>query len=165
MEKKKTKSDDKQDKPLEVDVAIKGRWSTSIIDAGKGWTAVPNFLLERQQALGIDPVKMNILLVLLKHWWTKNEKPFPSKRTIAETIGRDTDTVRKHIKEMEARGLLQREAKFHSLGGQKNNVYDMSGLVAKLKEFADSKLDGVAEQNENESRERRGLCLSKINWF
>ena len=35
--------------------------------AVNGWTVIPNILLDRQQALGIDAVQLNILLVMLKH--------------------------------------------------------------------------------------------------
>ncbi|GHY38635.1 AsnC family transcriptional regulator [Vibrio cholerae] len=43
------------------------RWGNQVIQ--EGWTAIPNVLIERQQALKLNPVEMNILLVLLKFWW------------------------------------------------------------------------------------------------
>ncbi|MDW3150601.1 helix-turn-helix domain-containing protein, partial [Vibrio sp. 2132-1] len=69
------------------------RWGKEVIN--EGWTAIPNTLIERQQALKLNPTEMNILLVLLKYWWEDNKSPFPSKKTIADYINRDISTVRK----------------------------------------------------------------------
>lgn len=138
---------------------IRDRWGNNNIDAGPGWTAIPNFLLERQQALGLDPVQLNILLVMLKHWWEKDNKPYPSKKRMAETVNRSPDTVRKHIKEMELRGLVKRNKRFKDSddgGGQTTNEYDLSGLVNKLEVFA---LEEIKEKKKGEARrakKRRG---------
>ncbi len=58
--------------------ALVQKWGKGTLDV-EGWTAIPNILLERQQVLNIDAVKLNILLVLLKHWWEKPKMPYPSK--------------------------------------------------------------------------------------
>lgn len=91
--------------------ALERKWGKPTLEV-EGWTAIPNILLERQQALGIDAVKLNILLVLLKHWWEKPNMPYPSKTTIGEIVGRDKSTVQKHIKQMENAGLLNRNKRF-----------------------------------------------------
>lgn len=141
------------------ETAIKRRWGSNVIDAANGWTAVPNFLLERQQALKIDPVQLNILLVLMKYWWNRDEKPYPSKKTIADIVGRDPDTVRKHLKDLEEKGLLTRNERFKPRsdgGGQTSNEYSLEGLLSKLSEMADTELKEQKEQKETQARKRRG---------
>jgi hypothetical protein len=43
------------------------KWTAPLMDAG--WTAIPSIILDKQHALGLDPVDVNILLQLAKHWW------------------------------------------------------------------------------------------------
>lgn len=135
--------------------ALVGKWGKETLEVD-GWTAIPNILLERQQALSIDAVKLNILLVLLKHWWEKPKMPYPSKATIGEIVGREKSTVQKHIKQMEAQGLLKREKRFQSAGGQTSNLYDLSGLIVKLKKLAKEELKARKERKDDEGRKRRG---------
>ena len=40
--------------------------------------------IEKQQALGLDAVDMNIILHLTNYWWTADKLPFPSVETIAQ---------------------------------------------------------------------------------
>lgn len=61
------------------------KWSKQLLAAG--WSLIPNVLLERQQALGLDAVDINIILHLVRHWWYSEKLPHPSKRTIAECMG------------------------------------------------------------------------------
>lgn len=139
--------------------AIKQRWGNDVIEAGTGWTAIPNFLLERQQALKIDPVQLNILLVLMKHWWNSDEKPYPSKKTIAEIVNRDRDTVRKHLKNLEEKGLIERIERYKPTsdgGGQTSNEYSLEGLVKKLSELAGIEVQEQKQLAENRAMKRRG---------
>lgn len=140
------------------ETTIKTRWGKNVIDS-HNWTAIPNILLERQRALQLDPIDLNILLVLMKYWWDKEKNPFPRKRVIAEIIGRSHDTVRKHLKKMEELGLIERIAKFRpesSGGGQTSNEYSLLGLQKKLSELADQDIKSKQEHKEREARERRG---------
>ena len=43
------------------------KWTPTLMNAG--WTVIPSIILERQQALGLDPVDVNILLQLARYWW------------------------------------------------------------------------------------------------
>jgi hypothetical protein len=61
------------------------KWSKVLMDAG--WTAMPSVIIERQKALGLDSLDMNIILHLASYWWTRDNKPHPSKTTIAEPWG------------------------------------------------------------------------------
>ncbi|MEJ1391463.1 MAG: helix-turn-helix domain-containing protein [Candidatus Sedimenticola sp. (ex Thyasira tokunagai)] len=146
---------EKQAEPAQNLKSLERKWGKVTLDVD-GWTAIPNILLERQQALGIDAVKLNILLVLLKHWWEKSKMPWPSKATIGEIVGRDKSTVQKHIKQMEEKGLLKRNNRFQSAGGQTSNEYDLSGLIAQLKSLAKDELKERKKRDEDDGRKRRG---------
>lgn len=100
---------------------IKQRWGSTI--ANLGWTAIPNILLERQQALGLNSLDLNIVMILLKHAWKADDKPFPTKRVIAELVGRDGSTVRKAIQRLEEKGLIKRVKQMRNYG-QTANQYD-----------------------------------------
>lgn len=135
--------------------ALEAKWGKATLEVD-GWTAIPNILLERQQALGIDAVKLNILLVLLKHWWEKSKMPWPSRATIGEIVGRDKSTVQKHLKELEEKGLVKRISRFQSAGGQTSNEYDLSGLITTLKAYAKERLQERKKRSEEDARKRRG---------
>ncbi len=155
VENKKTKSK-KNEQHL-----LKTKWGNDVIAAG--WTAIPNILIERQQSLKIDPVKLNILLILFKYWWDKNGMPYPSKQTIAEIINRDKSTVQKHIAAMEEMGLIKRIERYHVDGkGQKTNEHDLSGIISKLKELAKEELALNKGRKEEDARRRRGVKKNEM---
>lgn len=145
----------KMPQPAQKLKAIERKWGKTTLDEGR-WTAIPNLLLERQQALGIDAVKLNILLVLLKHWWDKSNMPWPSKANIGAIVGRDKSTVQKHLKQMEELGLVKRNKRYLSAGGQTNNEYDLTGLVTQLKDLAIEKRKVRKMREEEDARKRRG---------
>ncbi|WP_453974338.1 hypothetical protein [Bradyrhizobium elkanii] len=60
------------------------KWTAPLMKAG--WTALPNVIFERQRALGLDAIDVNIILHIASYWWTAEGKPFPSKRTIAAAM-------------------------------------------------------------------------------
>ncbi len=43
------------------------KWTPALMKAG--WTVIPSVILERQKALGLDPVDVNILLQLARNCW------------------------------------------------------------------------------------------------
>lgn len=89
-----------------------------------GFTQIPNALIERQAALGIDAVDFNILVQLLAHWWEPENFPFPSKARIAERVRRDPRTVQRRISAMQRDGLLLIRP---GPGGR--NTHDLSPLI------------------------------------
>lgn len=133
---------------------LQKRWGKNVIDAG--WTAIPNTLIERQQALKLNPTEMNILLILLKYWWEDGRSPFPSKTTIAEYINRDISTVRKNMKSLEDKNLIKREPRFYEKGGQSSNSYNLSGLVSALKLEVKTLSKIKKERSIQDGRLRRG---------
>ena len=73
-----------------------------------GWTCIPSTIILRQQAFGLDPVDMNIVLVIAAHWWKADQPAFPSKKLIADTIGKDPTTVRRRLAKLEKDGMIER---------------------------------------------------------
>lgn len=67
------------------------KWSRALMEPG--WTALPSIILEKQDALGLDAIDVNILLQLARHWWYSDNPPYPSKATLAKCIGVDPSTI------------------------------------------------------------------------
>jgi DNA-binding transcriptional regulator YhcF (GntR family) len=110
------------------------KWTKELMDAG--WTVIPNVLLERQKALGLDAIDINILMHIASFWWHPENKPHPSKKTIAEAMGIDPRTVQRRIADMEKDGLIQREERRVSQVGSKSNVYHLEGLIKAARPYA-----------------------------
>lgn len=115
------------------------KWTKKLMDAG--WTVVPNVFLERQKALGLDPVDINVLMHLFSYWWTPGSKPHPSKKTIADAMGIDPRTVQRHIARLEKAGLVKREERRISKVGSKPNIYHFDGLIEAAQPFAKEMLE------------------------
>lgn len=129
------------------------KWTKPLMDAG--WTAIPAVIIERQAALGLDALDVNILLHLANHWWTVDNKPHPSKATIAAAIGVDPRTVQRRIAQMERAGFIRREERRIPGKGSKTNRYHFDGLIAEARPYADEKL-AERQRREREDRTRPG---------
>jgi DNA-binding transcriptional regulator YhcF (GntR family) len=140
------------------------KWSKTLMDAK--WTVIPNVILDRQQALGLEPVDVCILLHLAKHWWEADRLPYPSKKAIAECMGVSESTVQRRIAAMERDGLIKRVARFSGKHkGQKTNAYDFSGLIESAKPYAE---EAIQEQQarrkaDAERRTRKKLRLVRAD--
>lgn len=144
------KSKQEQNKPSVR--ALVAKWGEPVV--GPGWTGIPNILIEKQRALRLSPTDLCILLHLMKHWWVANEAPYPSKRRIAQAIGRDPRTVQLRISKMEELGYLRREERRE--GGSKTNYYYLDGLVGALKPYAEEAMQEIERhKREKSSRLRR----------
>ena len=128
------------------------KWTATLMDAG--WTVIPSIVLEKQAALGLDAVDVNILLHLAKHWWYRENPPHPAKSSIAKAMGVDPSTVRKRIARMESEGLIQREARYKHLGGQETNFYHFDGLIRALTPHAEEFI-ALREKQRTEDQARR----------
>ena len=84
------------------------KWTSTLMNAG--WTVLPSIILERQDALGLDPIDVNILMHLARHWWYSDNPPHPSKASMAKCMDIDPSTVRRHIARMEAVGFIKRRS-------------------------------------------------------
>jgi DNA-binding transcriptional regulator YhcF (GntR family) len=120
------------------------KWTKPLMDAG--WTCIPSVIIERQQALGLDPIDINILMHLAAHWWTEDNKPFPSKVTIATALGVTPRTVQRRIAIMEKAGFIQREERRIAGKGSKTNRYHLDGLIRAVQPYAEEKLQERADR-------------------
>lgn len=121
------------------------KWGKELIAAG--WTLLPNVLVSRQKALGLDPLDMNIVLHILSYWWKPGDLPFPSKVTIAEAVGRSPRTVQRRIEALEKSQFIKRVYRTGNNRGTQTNMYDLSGLIEAAKPYA---LEHLQEREERE---------------
>lgn len=122
------------------------KWTKPLMDAG--WTAFPSVIVECQDRLGLDATDINILLHLASHWWTLDNKPHPSKGSIAKAMRLDPRTIQRRIANMEAVGLIRREERRETPTGSKPNLYHFDGLIEQATPFALEKLEDIAAKKE-----------------
>lgn len=101
-----------------------------------GFSILPSLIFRAQRRLGVSPTQLAILLQLSDFWWEKGRKPYPSKETLSERLNMGTRQFQRHIAELEKAGLVKRIERRAAHGGKMSNTYDLSGLVARLKELA-----------------------------
>ncbi len=117
------------------------KWTKAVMAAG--WNVIPNIIIEKQEALGLDAIDMNIVVHLSHYWWHPEKLPHPSVATIAKAIGVKPRTVQKHIKGLEDAGLVRRNERRHTKTGSATNLYDLSGLISAATPFAKEKVKEV----------------------
>ena len=128
------------------------KWGKPLLDTG--WTLFPNIILEKQSALGLKAIEVNILMHLLTYWWDVDNTPHPSKQRMATALGVSTKTIQRNIASLEAAGFIKREPQFNSAGGgQSSNRYNFDGLIMHATEFAEEKL-GLREKQKKEETDR-----------
>ena len=91
----------------------------------EGYTQVPNFLLRMKNITSGD--KMTFAMILSYAW--QNDCCFPGQATLAEDMGVDERTIRRHIQALQAAGLLVIQQR----GQGKTNVYELNLTVVKGK--------------------------------
>ncbi len=128
-----------------------------------GWTVLPSIILEKQDALGLDPIDVNILMQLARHWWYSDNPPHPSKAAMAKCMGIDPSTVRRHIARMEAGGFIRREKRFtkKKFGGQDTNIYHFDGLIKEATPYAEEFIK-LREKQRSEDEDRRNSKKPKL---
>jgi hypothetical protein len=134
------------------------KWSPALMESG--WTVIPSIILEKQHALGLDAIDVNILMHLARFWWYSDNPPHPSKTRIAKCMNISLSTVRKRVKRMEDEGLIRRNARYSKDGGQQTNEYLFDGLIATVTPHAK---EATAEQKKQraETEERRNRKKAK----
>ena len=121
-------------KKVEKVIQNEEKWSQTLMDAG--WTVIPTVILEKQQALGLDGMDINIILHLAKYWSYADNPPHPTKQLIADCIGVSASTVQNRIAKMEKKGLIKRKKRHDEKEGQKSNSYLLDGLIKAATPFA-----------------------------
>ncbi|CAA2109010.1 hypothetical protein MBUL_04503 (plasmid) [Methylobacterium bullatum] len=132
----------KVDKASEADVeklkTNERKWSKPLMAAG--WNAIPNIIIEKQEALGIDALDMNIILHLTHYWWHPENLPHPSVETIAKAVRVQPRTVQKRVKALCELGLIERKQRRHTKHGSTTNLYSFNGLIKACTPYAEEKL-------------------------
>ncbi len=90
----------------------------------------------------------------MSYWWTAENKPYPSKASIAAAIGVQPRTVQRRIAALEHAGLIHREERRTSKNGSDTNRYHLDGLIEAVKPYALEKLE-VRKQRKAEDENRR----------
>lgn len=129
------------------------KWGKALMDAG--WTAFPSIILEKQQALGLDSLDVNLILYLSTYWWEAENKPHPSKKTIADALGVTPRTVQRRIAALEGAGFIQREYRPDKEKGNNSNRYHFDGLIEAVEPFAQEKLEGIEDRKVSEAARRK----------
>ena len=124
------------------------KWSKPLMAAG--WNAIPSIIIEKQEALGLDAIDMNIIVHLSSYWWTADNLPHPSVEKIAKAVGIKPRTVQKRIKALQEVGLMTREERRHTKHGSDTNLYGFNGLIEAARPFAEEKLKQIAERKAKE---------------
>jgi len=139
-----------------IDKSVAAKWSAPLAKAG--WTSFPNIIFERQAALGLTPLDINILLHLAGYWWKPGENAHPSKATIAKAIGVSPRTVQKRIAAMETAGFIKRIYRKTGVGDNDTNEYDLSGLIEAAKPFAEEK---IVERERRQKEQAESITRKK----
>src|SRR5260370_25088840 len=105
------------------------KWGKDMMEAR--FTIVPNVLLERMCALGLDSTDLVVLLHLVKHWWTKENLPHPGINSIAKMMNLHRRTVQRRLQKLTKQlKLVTAHPRRSRYGDNETNVYSFEGLVA-----------------------------------
>ena len=104
----------------ERNIILKGADAAS----AKGFTQVPNFLLKSKKLSAGD--KMTFAMLLSYAW--QNDFCFPGQVRLGEDLGLHETNVRKHLKSLEANGLLTIKRR----GQGKTNIYELNLKARKI---------------------------------
>ncbi|MEZ8046776.1 helix-turn-helix domain-containing protein [Vibrio sp. 10N.237.312.C02] len=129
------------------------KWGKTLMDSG--WTAFPSVILEKQHALGLTAMDINIILYLSTHWWEAERKPYPSKKTIAQALGVTPRTIQKRIAALEQLGFVEREYRPHEIKGNDTNIYHFDGLIKESEPYAQEKIEEFEANKEAKAARRR----------
>ena len=124
------------------------KWGKAVM--AQGFSIIPSLLLKAQPRLKLKPIELAILMHLADFWWDPERKPFPSKERLAERLGIGARQVQRWMANLEAAKLVKRTQRYAPHGGKLSNEYDLSGLVARLKE-----LEPEFSEVEEEARSKR----------
>ncbi len=145
-------------KPAEAEALRKNeaKWTKPLMAAG--WNAIPSIIIEKQEALGLDAIDMNIILHLSNYWWHADNLPCPSVATIAKAIGIKPRTVQKRVASLQAIGLLTRTERRKTRFGSDTNLYSFEGLIEAALPYAQEK---VAEREKRDEAEKDRIARKK----
>ncbi|MGV8840609.1 MAG: helix-turn-helix domain-containing protein [Bauldia sp.] len=120
------------------------KWTPELMNVG--WTVIPSIIIERQRALGLDAIDMNLILHLAQYWWEADNLPHPSVKKIADALGVSVRTVQKRMAGLEAAKLMKRVERRQTKNGSATNYYSFEGLIEAAKPFAAEKAEEIRTQ-------------------
>jgi helix-turn-helix protein len=100
-----------------------------------GFQSIPDVLFIKQQALGLDPVDLVVLLNLTLFWWFRDQPPFPRSNIIAQRMGVSARTVQRALKKLERLGYIRRGHWQDDEGNVRPALY-LDGLLDALAKVA-----------------------------
>ena len=109
------------------------KWSQKVM--ALGFCVVPSLLLRAQRRLGLNPTELAVLMQLCDFWWESGRKPYPGKKLLGQRLGLSPRQVQRYMERLEAAGLVERVERRAPHGGKQTNIYDLSGLVERLKKL------------------------------
>ncbi|HYC44586.1 MAG TPA: helix-turn-helix domain-containing protein [Burkholderiales bacterium] len=111
---------------------LEQKWGEAL---NAGFVVVPSALFRHQRELGLGDGEVVVLMNLLMSWWKPEEFPFPHTATLARRMDTTPRTIQRYIGSLQEKGLLQRLPRVRT-GKERSGVqYDLSGLVARLKQL------------------------------
>ena len=118
--------------PAKAKKASERKWGKPVMDLG--FCIVPSLLFKAQRRLHLKPRHLGVLVQLLDFYWEDGRYPYPTKETLAGRCNMSPRQLQRIIAEMEEEGLVKRIERHHAgTNGKIANIYDLSGLEAKLK--------------------------------
>jgi len=128
--------------------ASEAKWGREVLKIG--FCMVPSLLLRAQRRLHLTPTELAVLLQLCDFWWDEARKPYPSKDRLSERLGLSPRQIQRIVSRLEEEGLVKRIERRAIHGGKLTNIYDLSGLVNRLKE-----IEPDFREAEEEAKSRR----------
>ncbi len=109
------------------------KWGKKVM--ALGFCVVPSLLLRAQRRLGLNPTELAVLMQLCDFWWENGRKPYPGKKLLSRRLGLSPRQVQRYMERLETAGLIKRVERRAAHGGKQTNIYDLSGLVERLKKL------------------------------
>lgn len=146
-------------RPIKLSKTSEQKWGKRVMDLG--FCIVPSLLLRAQNRLGLNPTQLAVLIQLCDFWWENERKPHPGKELLSKRLGISKRQLQRHIADLEQAGLIQRVERHHAgNGGNLSNIYDPSGLVAKLRNLEPEFREAYEKAEETRKAvSRRGYSL------
>lgn len=119
--------------PNKATKASERKWGRPVLQLG--FCVVPSLMLRAQARLKLTAAHLAIIMHLADYWWDADRKPYPAKKTLGDRLGVSARQAQRYVAELEEMGLVRRIPRAAPNRGKLSNEFDLSGLVARLKEL------------------------------
>ena len=123
----------------------------------RGFTQVPNFLLKSKALSAGD--KMTFAMLLSYAW--QNDFCFPGQQRLAEDLGLDERSVRRHLKSLAANGLVAIKQR----GQGKTNIYEINLRPRRSTAMADRSKSSGPDRTKMSALERAKMSGPSIKEY